>query len=116
MLMARKHYSLVATVFDRKGRPIGSGRNEYRRSHPLMKHFAVLAGESPEKIYRHAELSAVLDAAGKDIYSILVQRFDAEGNPALARPCRTCQQMLKAYGVKVVRYTSQDGIVTERNE
>lgn len=81
-----------------------------------MKHFAVLAGEPEEKIYRHAELSAVLDAGNKDVYSILVQRFDAEGKPANARPCRTCQRMLKAYGVKVMRYTSQNGIITEVNE
>jgi len=111
--MAKKRYHLTATCFDRKGRPIGSGVNDYSRSHPLMKHFALLAGEPEEKIYRHAELSAVLDAGNKDVYSILVQRFDAEGNPANARPCRTCQRMLQAYGVKQIRYTTSDGVKLE---
>jgi hypothetical protein len=29
---------------------------------------------------------------------------------ATAKPCPTCQAMLKGFGVKVVRYTTEEGI------
>jgi deoxycytidylate deaminase len=107
--MTRKRYQIVATCFDKKGRVLGTGVNEYHRSHPLMKHFAVQAGESEEKIYKHAELSAILASSSKDVHSILVQRFHNNGSMANAMPCPTCQKMLKAFGVKLVRYTDDSG-------
>lgn len=106
----RKRYTIVATCFDRKGRALASGTNNYKKSHPLMQHFAVKAGESNDKIYVHAELSAVLQSGRKDIHSILVQRFHDNGDMATAKPCPTCQAMLKGFGVKIVRYTSEEGI------
>lgn len=106
----RKRYTLIATCFDRKGKVLGTGVNNYKKSHPLMQHFAVKAGESDEKIYMHAELSAVLQSGRKEIDSILVQRFHTNGDVANAMPCPTCQQMLKSFGVKCVRYTTDEGI------
>lgn len=108
--MSRKRYEIVATCFDRKGRVISSAMNDYRKSHPLMKHFSILAGESEHKHAIHAELGACLAARGKEIDSILVQRYDAYGNQSLAKPCKACQEMLKSFGVKTVRYTSKEGI------
>ena len=75
-----------------------------------MRHFAKLAGEHEEKTAIHAELQAMLRSKGKEVHSILVQRFDAEGNPKMARPCRTCQKMLESFEVKVVRYTTEEGV------
>jgi len=109
-MATRKRYTIVATCFDRKGRVIGTGTNEYHRSHPLMQEFAIKAGESDQKIYRHAEFNAVLASGRKDIHSILVQRFHTSGDMANAAPCRTCQQMLKSFGVKYVKYTHEEGI------
>lgn len=106
----RRRYTLVATCFDRKGKVIGTGTNEYNRSHPLMQEFALKAGESEEKIYRHAELNAVLASGRKEIDSILVQRFHLNGDMANAMPCPTCQKMLKAFGIRVVKYTHPEGI------
>lgn len=108
--MTRRRYEIIATTFDKKGRVIASAVNEYHRSHPLFKHFAVLAGESDQKIFKHAEFSAVLKSGDKEIDSILVQRFDLQGKPKLAKPCKTCQVMLKAMGVKTVRYTTEEGV------
>lgn len=106
----RKRYTIVATCFDRKGKVVGTGTNNYRKSHPLMQHFAVKAGESDEKIYLHAELSAVLQSGRKEIHSILVQRFHTNGDLANAMPCLTCQKMLKSFGVKQVKYSHEEGI------
>lgn len=111
--MSRKRYAITSTTYDKRGRPIAIGVNDYNKSSPLMKHFAVLAGESEFKIWKHSEMDAVLKSRGKDIDSILVQRYDAFGNPKLARPCPTCRQILKAFGVRIVRYSSEDGIKEE---
>lgn len=108
--MARRRYEIISTTFIKRGRVLATATNDYKRSHPLFKHFAVLAGESPDKHYRHAEFNACLEAKGKDIHSILVQRFDAEDKPALAKPCKTCQLVLKSFGVKIVRYTTSEGV------
>jgi deoxycytidylate deaminase len=114
-MSSRKRYTIVATCFDKKGRVLGAGTNNYNKSHPLMLHFAVKAGESDEKIYQHAELNAVLQSGRKDIHSILVQRFHDNGDMALAKPCPTCQAMLKGFGVKLVRYTTNEGIEEYEN-
>lgn len=108
--MTRKRYEIVATCFDRKGKVLGTGVNDYTRSHPLAKHFAVKAGESEQKDKLHAELAAVLASGRKNIYSILVQRFHNDGTMAVAAPCPTCQAMLKGFGVKLVRYTHPEGL------
>ena len=111
--MSRKRYTIVSTTYDKRGRPLATGLNDYQKSNPLMKHFAALAGESDQKIWKHSELDAVLQSRGKDIDSILVQRYDALGNPKLARPCPTCRKMLKAFGVRIARYSTEDGIKEE---
>jgi hypothetical protein len=108
--MTRRRYEIISTCFDKRGRVLATAKNDYDKSHTLFKHFAVLAGESPDKHYRHAEFNACLKSRGRDIHSILVQRFDAEGNPALAKPCKTCQLVLKSFGVKLVRYTTKEGV------
>lgn len=108
--MTRKRYSVVATCFDKKGRVLGTGVNDYHKSHPLAKHFAIIAGESEQKDKLHAELAAVLASGRKNIHSIFVQRFHDSGMMALAAPCPTCKAMLKGFGVKIVRYTSEEGI------
>ena len=109
-MSVRKRYNLVATCFDKKGRVLGTGVNEYNRSHPLQKYYSIQAGESEQKIFKHAELSAVLSSGNKDVHSILVQRFNTDGSMANAMPCPTCKVMLKSFGVKIVRYTHEEGI------
>ena len=108
--MTRKRYEIIASTFDKRGRVIASGKNDYSKSHPLMQHFSKIEGEHPDKVYKHAELVAVLKSRGQDIHSILVQRFDSEGNPKLAMPCKTCKAMLKAFGIQKILYTTEEGI------
>lgn len=108
--MTRKRYEVIATTFDKKGRVLGTGVNDYRKSHPLVKTCSIIAGESEQKDKLHAEFSAVLASGRKTVHSILVQRFNNDGSLALAAPCPTCQVMLKSFGVRIVRYTHPQGI------
>lgn len=109
--MTRKKYEIVSTAFDKRGRILGTGVNLYRKSHTLQKYFSVKAGLSDERIYLHSELAAILDAGKKNIDSVFVQRFHTDGTMANARPCASCCEALKAFGVRIVRYTHESGIV-----
>jgi deoxycytidylate deaminase len=111
--MPRKRFHLEAFAFDKKGRFLSSGSNNYKRSHPLMKHFSLKAKESEHKCWLHAEVSALLNARGKAVHSLFVQRFAADGTYALAKPCKTCYEAIKAFGVVQVSYTSSLGIIKE---
>ena len=113
--MPRKRYTIFSTTFDKRGRVIATGTNDYFRSHPLMKFHAELVGEPSEKIWKHSELEALLQSKSKDVHSILVQRFDSGGRPKIAKPCKTCQSIIKSYGVKIVRYTTEEGIAEYAN-
>lgn len=106
----RKRYHIVATCYDKRGRVISTGVNEYHRSHPLFKHFAVIAGESDEKIWKHAEFSACIAAGKREIHTVLVERYHKDGTMANAEPCKTCKVMLKSFGVKHVIHTHDDGM------
>lgn len=74
-----------------------------------MKHFACLANE-PMKEYLHAEISALIASKDKVIDTLVVVRYDAQGNLKLAKPCRTCQGAIIAYGVRKVLYSTEEGM------
>ena len=96
---------LAAICVDKKGKVLGRGVNSYTRTHPLQKHFAILAGMPEEKMFIHAELSAILRCRDKEINTIYVARALKDGNISLAKPCAACVQALKAFGVEKVVYT-----------
>lgn len=106
--MTKKKFEIIATAFDKKGRVISSGINAIK-SHPLMQKYSAIAGESDQKIFIHAELSAVLRAGDRQIHSLLVQRHLKDGSLALAMPCPTCQAMIKDFGIKEVTYSDYNG-------
>jgi deoxycytidylate deaminase len=109
---AKKRYCIIAKAFDKKGNLIAVGTNSYTKTHPLMLHFGKIAG-LPEKTYVHAEVQALIRSRDKQVYRLLVERYESDGTPALAKPCKVCQEALKAYGVTIVEYTTEDGIVKE---
>ncbi|MFE5302275.1 hypothetical protein [Streptomyces sp. NPDC056632] len=60
----------------------------------------------------HAEEAVLRQASGsKGRRTLYVARVDAAGRPALARPCRRCQDALFAAGVTRVHYTTSVGTV-----
>ena len=111
--MSRKKFELISTTFDKRGRPITTQRNSYSKSHPLQFYFSKKAGMHEDRVYLHSELHACIKSNGRKIHSILVQRFDADGSPADAKPCASCIEALKAYGVEKARWTTKNGIKEE---
>jgi deoxycytidylate deaminase len=98
-------YRLCA-VLVKGGKSISVGYNKRTRSE-LMRRFAIRDHQTV-----HAEVDAVLqvrrkiDLTGCKIY---VVRLLKNGNTAIARPCGTCQEVLKAYGIKTMVYTTDNG-------
>lgn len=107
--MSHKRYNIVAYCFDKKGRVLSTGRNSYTKTHPLMQHFAVKAEKNELKNCLHAEISAILRAKDKEIHRILVQRVEKLGF-GMAKPCKTCECAIRAFGIKIVEYTTDEGI------
>ena len=51
----------------------------------------------------------------KTNYEIIVIRFDRTRKVKSARPCRDCLSAMKAYGIKKVHYTTDDGNIVVEN-
>ena len=74
--------------------------------------FAEKAG-LPDKLYWHAEGLALVRCKDKVPYRLTVERYDNQGEQALAAPCPVCKEMIKTWGVKILEYTSPNGWVKE---
>lgn len=108
----RKH-TLLAKTYDKRGRLISVGTNSYTKTHTIQSYFAKKVNlECKDKL--HAEIQALVRAGDKQVYSLSVERYGADGKPALAKPCPICQEAMRAYGVKEVSYTTIDGFVKEK--
>ena len=106
---------LAAICVDKKGKVLGRGVNSYTRTHPLQKHFAIVAALPEEKMFLHAELQAVLRSRDKEIHTIYVARVLKDDTISLAKPCKACEQMLKSFGVQKVVYTITKECYCEQN-
>lgn len=101
----RKQFRLKATIFDKKGRVISIGENSYLKTHPMQRSFGIKTG-NPKAVFIHAEIAALVKL--KDwakAYRIMIERYDENGHPKLAKPCAACSLALEKAGIKVVEYT-----------
>lgn len=105
----QKRYRIKATTYDKRGVKISTGFNSYTKTHPLQKYFSQKAGDSEHKVCLHAEVVALLRARGKEIYRIHVERIENNGAFGMAKPCKACEEAIKAFGVVVVSYTTKSG-------
>lgn len=107
----KTRYTINASCFDRKGRLISTGQNNYSKSSTFMKRWASLAGE-PHKIFWHAECLAIYRALkqSKDIHSLVVTRYNAKGEPRNAKPCKVCMEAVKFFNIPKVYYSTETGM------
>lgn len=107
----RGQFNLTATLYDKRGRKLAVGKNSYCKTHPLQSKFAEEAGK-PDAIFLHAEIDALRKC--KDwaaIRKIVVERYDTQGNPRLAKPCKVCQHALDTIGVYEIEFTDNSSVV-----
>lgn len=103
---AHKLGSVILTS-DRK--VLSKGYNLRYKTHPIMKQYMSLKTI-------HAELSAILNVKNKSLLNgatMVVYRQSKDGKVANARPCSTCEQILKSFGFKTIIYTINNGFAKE---
>ena len=111
------HYKLGAVIVH-KHRIVSSGYKSLTRCHPIQaKLDTEKYGEAcPGK--RHAEIDAIFpllkngsNYSGAVIY---VARILKNGNIAMARPCSSCEKLIRQLGIKKMYYTTPNGYAVER--
>lgn len=102
----RKRHQLTATIYDKRGKIVAVGHNNYNKTHPYQACKAQQAG-LPQKIYLHAEIDAIIKAlrSGVDLHKISIERYDKLGQPRDAMPCPVCQIAIREAGIKFIEYT-----------
>lgn len=96
---------LTAIIFDKRGNVLSIGKNSYIKTHPLQAKYAKKMGQ-PYKQVLHAEIHAITRCAKiEKAYRILVVRYNADGKPVNAKPCKICQHAISLTGIKVVEHT-----------
>ena len=103
--MARQ--SIVARIYDKKGKLLATGHNSYTKTHPRQAHFARLAGNE-RKTYLHAEIAAIIRASRRGVqppYSISIERRNRQGQCKLAKPCAVCMLAIKEAGIREISYS-----------
>lgn len=78
-------------------------RNSYTKTHTLQARCAKATGRE-SAIYLHAEIAALLKAR-QPVYKIEILRLQADGKPALAKPCPACSMAIEEFGVQEVIFT-----------
>lgn len=105
--MRKSKQKIKATIYDRKNKILSVGVNSYTKTHPLQAHHATLCGKQ-HKIFLHAEIAALVKCKNKKPYRIVIERYNKNGKPMMAKPCEVCQSAIEKAGIKVVDYT-KDG-------
>jgi deoxycytidylate deaminase len=103
----RGQQRIAAVIIDKRGRVLSIGVNSYKKTNPLMKSYAIRAG-NPEAQFLHAEVAALIGLNHNDkqkAYKISIARALKTNQTGLAAPCPICQLALKDTGIKVVEYT-----------
>ena len=102
--MCKKHH-VTAIIFDKRGRPLSIGQNSYIKTHPLQLKIAEKVG-LPEKRFIHAEIQSIVKC--RDIskaHKIMVMRYNKDGEPVNAKPCKICEQAIALTPIKIVEHT-----------
>lgn len=102
--MARQQ-SMTAIIYDKRGNVLSIGQNSYVKTHTLQAHYAKKCGVE-SKVFLHAEIHAITRCRNiSQAHRILVTRYDANGRPALAKPCPVCSEAIRNTPIKVIDHT-----------
>ena len=115
-MSTRKKYIIKATALDKKGVLLSVAFNDYFKSNPVQKALSLRAGLSEHRTAVHAEVLCLVRAKrlhpNKRVHTLLIERYDSDGKPKLAKPCASCELAIRDSRVQIVLYTSEYGIQT----
>ena len=97
--------NITAIIYDKRGRVLGIGQNNYVKTHPLQAHHAKKVGNELA-VYLHAEIHAITRCPDiSKAHRIAVFRYGKSGEPLLAKPCPICTSAIAATPIRVVEHT-----------
>ena len=102
--MSETRQQITATIYDKRGRILSSGKNSYVKTHPYQSRLAKEVG-SPEKEFLHAEIAALIRCRGK-AHKIKIVRVDNDGKLKLAKPCPICELAIMRAKIKYIEYST----------
>jgi tRNA(Arg) A34 adenosine deaminase TadA len=103
--MPSKRQQVTAIIYDKRGKVLSFGQNNYIKSHPVQAKHAKLVGRE-NNIYLHAEIAAIIKCQDlTKAHKIFVARYNSMGNPTLAKPCEICMSAINAAKIKIVEHT-----------
>lgn len=101
--MSSARQNITAIIYDKRGRVLSRGRNNYIKTHPLQAKYAAEAGMS-YKQYLHAEIDALIKCRGQP-HKIKITRVSPSGRLGLAKPCPICELAIKESKIKYIEYS-----------
>lgn len=99
----------IGAVLLKKSKVIATAVNLEKKSHPFQAKLAKRVGLC-EKIYLHAEVSALIKAR-EDADTIIVARIDKQGKLRNSKPCPICSFALEQQGIQNIYYTTNEGFM-----
>ncbi len=103
--MTKRRFDITAIIYDKRGKVLSIGKNNYIKTHPLQIKHACKVG-LPDKQFLHAEIHAITKCRNLErAHKIVVMRFDKDGGEKNAMPCPVCQSAIEAAGIKIVEHT-----------
>lgn len=109
-----QHIGAVAVY---KHKIISSGTNS-NKTNPIQKRFNIhrFSVDTPHTV--HAELACLLPLINrKDInfsdVSLYIYREHKSGDLALARPCASCEALIRSLGIRSIYYTGNQSYISE---
>lgn len=105
MKRRKQQQDMTAIIYDKRGRVLSIGKNNYTKTHPLQARYSKRVGEA-EKIYLHAEISAIIRCRNlSKAHKIFVARVSKDGRYAMAKPCPACMTAIRESGIKIIEHT-----------
>lgn len=110
---SEKTYRVGAIITN--GNTIVSSGVNVSKTHPLQFHCNNITKRLGEHYActKHAEISALVDLPRNfkvtKKTAIYIARVIAKGDIGMARPCVSCMEALKKYGIQNIYYTATDG-------
>lgn len=100
-------YKIAAIITDKRNKILSIGWNSYSKSHPKQLRWAKKSHNS-NRIFLHAEMSAMIRCKEGIPYHIYVARVNRKGKTRLAKPCDMCSRAIRDVGIKKIVYTTSN--------
>lgn len=102
-----QHYkSQVGAIIVNKSILVSTGINRLK-THPLQRN-----PHTNKPGFIHAELDAIIKSSYVSLngYQMYIARVLKDNSFGLARPCKSCIEILLSYGINIVNYSYKDNI------